>query len=346
MNIPERYLTDAHFPPTRFAKFVVDPEKCNACTRCVQTCPGQILEMRGEIPVDKYAADGGELGCIGCSNCYSVCPEEAIEIRGRYQVESGFYQTLHNRRSFPNPFGADQAPPFEQIEGDLTEVERVIYKRRSNRLFMRNKKVPDEILERVLEAGRFAPSGGNCQPWSFIVITDRDLLSRITTDCKKGLKFLPQIYMGSNGNMRTARKGAVNLLARLAPNFFDQRVIAGSNTVVETEGYDVFLHAPAAIFVLGDSRGIGEPELDCGLAAHNMILTAHSLGLGTCYVGFTKTLDMLPGWRKRLSIEWPYKIVTSIALGYPKTQTDKAVSRELPPVTWFPADRSGPVKKR
>ncbi|MCW5830532.1 MAG: nitroreductase family protein [Deltaproteobacteria bacterium] len=341
MEIQDR-LGNAHFPPTRFAQFVVDPDRCKACGKCVATCPGQILELREKLPVDTFAASGGPFGCIGCNNCYAVCPDEAIEIRGQYRVKSGFYKTLLREPALPNPFRSEKAPVFDSIAGDLTEVERVIYRRRSNRLFSK-KPVPEETLHRVLEAGRFAPSGGNCQPWSFIVISDRDLLDRIGEQCKKSLKALPALYKNRNGRPEPVRKIGINLFSRIAPSFFDQRVIAGSDTVANNEKWDTFLHAPSLIIVLADTRGIGDPMLDCSLAAHNMVLTAHSLGLGSCYVGFIKAVQFIPSLKRELGIEWPYKIITSIALGYPRTRTDKAVARERPPITWFPANRSGPI---
>jgi nitroreductase len=39
--------------------------------------------------------------------------------------------------------------------------------------------VPDEIVEKVLEAGRWAPSGANSQPWEFIVVKDRALIEQL-----------------------------------------------------------------------------------------------------------------------------------------------------------------------
>ena len=36
--------------------------------------------------------------------------------------------------------------------------------------------VPEEALDRILEAGRRAPSAGNWQPWNFVVVTDRALV--------------------------------------------------------------------------------------------------------------------------------------------------------------------------
>ncbi len=196
----------------------------------------------------------------------------------------------------------------------------------------------------MVEAGRFAPSQGNCQPWSFLVIADRDLLDRIGAACTARAAPLSKLYLKNGGGTpREALKTlAVNALARLSPNNFDQRLAHGIDTIASNDRYDVFLHAPALIVVLGDTRGIGEPLIDCSLAAHNMVLVAHSLGLGTCYVGFTKMLNTLPALKDELGIAWPWKVMTSIAVGYPRTRIDKAVARERPPVTWFPADRSGP----
>ncbi|MCJ7718301.1 nitroreductase family protein, partial [Candidatus Bathyarchaeota archaeon] len=49
---------------------------------------------------------------------------------------------------------------------DLFET---VEKRRSIRKFRPNP-IPDKDLKKILEAGRLAPSGGNRQPWSFIVV--------------------------------------------------------------------------------------------------------------------------------------------------------------------------------
>lgn len=340
------HLDDRHYPPTRFARFLVDPDTCNACELCVQTCPGQLLEMRDGLPVNKHDDGRSPLGCIGCKNCMAVCKRDSIDIRGQYQVETGFYQTLLRPPAPPNPMLRQPTPDWDDIQAELTEVEKVVYTRRSNRLF-KDRPVDEALLRRVLEAARFAPSQGNCQPWSFIVITDRDLLDRLGKACTQRAAVVSKLYLrnGDRGPRRRLRNLAVNLLARLSPNNADQRLAHGIDTIASVPGYDVFLHAPALIIVLGDRRGIGNPVIDCALAAHNMVLVAHSLGLGTCYVGFTKMVNGLPELRHHLGIEWPYQVITSIAIGHPKGRNDRAVAREKPPVTWFPADRSGPRKE-
>ncbi len=54
----------------------------------------------------------------------------------------------------------------------------VIKKRRSVRSYKPDP-VPDDVLNRVLEAGRLAPSAKNLQPWRFLVIRDKDLIEEL-----------------------------------------------------------------------------------------------------------------------------------------------------------------------
>lgn len=58
-------------------------------------------------------------------------------------------------------------------------IEKIL-KRRSIRHYKR-KSIPDEIRDRILEAGRQAPSAANRQPWHFVVVTDAELKGRLAT---------------------------------------------------------------------------------------------------------------------------------------------------------------------
>lgn len=65
-------------------------------------------------------------------------------------------------------------------ESDL--IFDLIKNRRSVRHFD-GKPLPDEQIEQILEAGRWAPSGANAQPWRFIVVTQKDTLKAIAERC-------------------------------------------------------------------------------------------------------------------------------------------------------------------
>jgi nitroreductase len=45
------------------------------------------------------------------------------------------------------------------------------------------------MIERILEAGRFAPSAGNSQPWKFIVVNSPEILAEMEKDALKIIKF-------------------------------------------------------------------------------------------------------------------------------------------------------------
>lgn len=59
------------------------------------------------------------------------------------------------------------------------ETWDAISSRRNVRTY-EDRPIPREDLERVLEAGRRAPSAGNSQPWDFVVVTDREQLRRLS----------------------------------------------------------------------------------------------------------------------------------------------------------------------
>ncbi|MEO0098222.1 MAG: nitroreductase family protein, partial [candidate division WOR-3 bacterium] len=58
------------------------------------------------------------------------------------------------------------------------EFYEVIKRRRSVRSYKRDP-IPEEVLNRILEAGRLAPSAKNLQPWRFLVIRDREIIERL-----------------------------------------------------------------------------------------------------------------------------------------------------------------------
>ena len=67
------------------------------------------------------------------------------------------------------------------------ELIKVITDRRSIRRFKQDT-VPDEMIRELLDAARLAPSGGNCQPWRFVVIK--------SSSCKEQLaKVVPQPFV-------------------------------------------------------------------------------------------------------------------------------------------------------
>jgi len=301
-------------------EFAIDPDKCKGCGNCAATCPMGYLEV-----FDKSARviEGGT--CFGCSNCVAVCKEGAITQNGFYNVSRGLFKTmlLHPEDGYPNP------PAVDGIEG-MTPVEEVIYNRRSNRLFKKDP-VPDALLRRVIEAGRFAPSAGNNQPWAFLVINDRSEMDSLIPHVDPLYKILTWSY--GLGRKNLLMRAWWSLASAVMPQLTDQRAVVGARKAIRPK--DVFLGAPSLIVILGDKRGISNMDLDCGICGQNMVLAAHSLGLMTCYLSFLiAACDYNPLLKRKLGIKWPYKPICAMVLGFPRAQTDGIVKREQPRITW------------
>jgi nitroreductase/NAD-dependent dihydropyrimidine dehydrogenase PreA subunit len=328
---------------TKPFSIIVDEEKCSGCGQCVKQCPCQTIILVDKKPQFKGHPYYGDI-CIACHSCEAICPKEALSFQHFYRVDEGrwaydFIYPENPGDGLPNPLHLDKPKKLKEIETELTGTEKVIYSRRSTRVY-KNKPVPKELIHRVLEAGRFAPSAGNCQGWKFVVVTDKVLLKNLSDAALKFLGLFPKIYHGKD----PLRKMLKNTLAFVKPSGIDQRpmvAIQGLLTPVSAEKPgNMFFDAPCVVFLLTHHLHISDPNLDMGICGQNMVLAAHSLGLGTCYVGFASTaLNMDPitkmKFHKKLGIEWPYNsVATCFALGYPAVQVDKPVDREFPQVKW------------
>ncbi len=170
------------------------------------------------------------------------------------------------------------------------ELLEMMRRRRSSRTgFLENTEVPDETLNLLLEAARAAPSGGNAQPWEFLVIRDKDMRMRIADLYKQQLTEKIEL----------------------------ERAIRGT-TSVSGVGWR---NAPVLILVLGDPRTslcfplrTAEDKADShfysGLAnaTLQLMLMAESLGLSTQYVSdaaspyFSLMLKHLLGIPKELRV--------------------------------------------
>jgi len=157
------------------------------------------------------------------------------------------------------------------------DIIDIIKARRSIRKF-KPEPVPEDIIDKVLEAGRWAPSGLNNQPWLFAVVRDREKIEKIS-----GLTHYSKIVLSAQV---------------LLPVFFDTE-----------KGY----HREK------DMQGIGA-------CLQNMLLEAHSLGLGAVWLGEIIKSDRQI--RELLGLGDGLELMAVIALGFPD-QTPRAPRREL-----------------
>jgi len=188
------------------------------------------------------------------------------------------------------------------------EVMKCIKERRSIRNYA-DGALPKEALQEIITAGRYAPSPENRQPWKFIVIANRDEIKRLSEETKKQIgKVLKQRWKWK----------------RKYRELEDRQTLMFLHAVASSREDIVFHNAPAIIFILTDN-GIFYDEA-CACAAQNMMLAAHSMGIGSCWIGFAKFLEMGDAM-KEMGMPANHHISACIAFGYAEN-TPKAAPRK------------------
>lgn len=300
----------------------VDAEKCTSCGLCIMNCPFKCWEM-GEDNIPKMKED---YSCFTCFNCVVACPTDAVSMVEAYHVDKSFFDIQNPPLKQPiKPMDAEGNPD------EWTGVEKLILERRSVRNF-KEEPVPDTIIRRVLEAGRFAPSAGNQQPWKFTVVTDREFIGRLEEACHQVLQSLHKMYKDDR---------TVTELADILPTgAFDPRVQGGFRCVAE-KALPIFLNAPAVIFI-GCCEKMSNPEEHAGICGQNMTLAARALGLGSCWSNFGATVEAIPELKSLLGFEDGWRIYSTLCLGYPEFRQEGMVPRHFRSITWFRPGTDGP----
>jgi nitroreductase len=168
------------------------------------------------------------------------------------------------------------------------EFRELLKARRAIREFQDRDVSLSEIRQIITDSCE-APSGGNIQPWCFIVVTNRDLIRRLSDESKKNLLAMIDAEPGIH--------------------------IAKYKPILELEDYNVFYGAPALVFITGP-RSVQSIAVDCTLAASYFMLSAADRGLGTCWIGLGKAIAS-PGLKEELGLPADHEIVAPLALGYP-----------------------------
>jgi nitroreductase len=146
------------------------------------------------------------------------------------------------------------------------EITAVIRNRRSIRKFTPDS-ISDEILDTVLEAARWAPSGLNNQPWSFGIVRDTQTRVRLA------------------------------LLTKYS------RIIKECNTCI------------CVFYNTQEGYNRDKDLLSIGACIQNMLLSAHSLGIGSVWLG--EILNRKTEVNGLLGIALDHELMAVIALGHP-----------------------------
>lgn len=177
----------------------------------------------------------------------------------------------------------------------MNETLKTIRNRRSTRVFTQEP-VIKEYLEAIIEAGIYAPSASNGQPWHLTVVQDSQLLNDLNEASKAG-----------------ARNSKIEYLRKMGEN----------------PAFNIFYNAPVTVIVSGEESSLWA-EVDCAAATENMLLAGESLGLGSCWIGllaFAFRGERGDEFRKRLGLPDGYKPLFGAVFGHKRTAGGNAPAR-------------------
>ena len=211
---------------------------------------------------------------------------------------------------------------------DWNDVEHAILTRRSIRKF-KARQVPAHMIRRILEMGRFAPSQVRDKP---MIAEMEDYCVAV---CKQMTATIDYTNYPEGSEQRAAIMANTQKLNRESPNSFHPVPMTAIKSIANGR-FKVFHRAPTVILILADKRGVGVPDVDIGIVGSNIVLAAQSIGLGTCWVGFSRLLSSNADLLERLNVAPPFEIAEAISVGYPiGNPTQQAVSRQTHEIVWW-----------
>ncbi len=166
--------------------------------------------------------------------------------------------------------------------------------------------VSTELIRKVVEAGTFAPSGGNRQPWSFIAVTDRQRRAWVAQRYKRAFDdYIAPARQAADG-FSTARRRSMESAIHLA---------------------ETLAEVPVHLFVAGWTRR-GQPQHQALYPAiQNILLACRAVGLGACitsvHLAFAREIDAY------LGLPESQPSCALIPIGWPSIPYKKPVRRSV-----------------
>ena len=186
----------------------------------------------------------------------------------------------------------------------MTTLE-AIKTRRSTRRFS-DKPVELEKLDKIVSAGRYAPSGGNSQTCHFIVVRHKEILAKLAELAQAAfakMEITEGMYKSIANSIRASKKG----------------------------GY-VFHYDPDTLIIVANQKDYGNNIADCACALENMMIAANELDLGSVWINQLKWLnedETLLEYERLLGLEENERLYGALAVGYADTEDELPCRKPL-----------------
>ena len=163
--------------------------------------------------------------------------------------------------------------------------------------------VSDEEINRLLDFAVMAPSGSCKEPWGFVVIND-----------------LAEIKEWSGKSKEYTLEHPDEL-----------PYLSCYEKMLRNPKCNVFWNASTLLAVYGSSESHWS-VYDCSFAAANIMLAAHAMGIGTCWIGHAEKIMNSPEFKERYNVPENYDMFCTMTMGYIKTSPPPR--KRKPPVVF------------
>ena len=211
----------------------IDYEKCNNCQICLNACSGGMRCIKLDSEKHKIIFVDPHL-CDSCGRCVGRCPSDAI-----------LFEKM------------GEMPAFEGVQEPSTLVSyeslhKFMISKRSIRGF-KNEKIPRNVMEKVLNSMKYAPTGANVRTLKVTIISDDDKIKKLSEAVTDAL------------------------IASNAPGYSE------ALKKVKQQGKDmIFYKAPHVMVIHSNNPG---DAMNSTIGLTYGMLSAQSLGIGSCWIG-------------------------------------------------------------
>ncbi|MCW8848599.1 MAG: nitroreductase family protein [Melioribacteraceae bacterium] len=290
-------------------KNFINKEICSGCKLCIKVCPCNCFEANAQDEIIFKAER--ESVCLKCLQCMAICNSKAVQIDGVSYSEDLF--------------------DLPEYNVDEKEFFNFLSARRSVRNF-KDKPVPDELLNKILESIWYAPFGAHPEKVKITVINNREKI-------EESLPYISKFM-----------DGIVSMIENPIASFFAKR-ITGKETFNTVKNH-LYPISKLGNYKLeyGDRISRGAPALiifhaEKGAEAHTnnsliystyAMLAAHSLGLGSTMIEIiSAAINKVKEVRNIFQIPDESEAVMSVIIGYPKYKYKRAVKRDMQNIDWI-----------
>lgn len=268
---------------------LINYDICNKDGICSDVCPRKLIGISEDLPVP--VPDIKDL-CISCGHCMAACPKGAISVKTAVPDDC---RRIDKR----------QRATYDQLD-------HLMRSRRSTRVY-KDKPVERNIIQRILDTCRYAPTGSNAQQVKWIMVNEPSKIK--------------ELGQRTIGWMREAIETGHPLVGRLPLSNFVNAWEHGEDRI--------FRGAPLVAVTYSPEAG-SLPLESCVISMTYFDLTAAALGLGACWIGvFMLAAAEHPPIKEALKIPHDHKIFGTMAMGYPKYSYKRIPERMQPNVDWL-----------